>query len=424
MPSPSRLLLSLLAATATAGALSACGDDEPLGKTSKTSPAPVTDETTTAQLTTAAVKTALPSVVAVSVSRGGSTLTGTGTVLARGLVVTDAMLVGGASVAATPTPSPKPTSKPTPKPTSTPAAGGTTPQGTTPATTTPSGTSPTTPAKATPRPTPRVAPLPRIATPPTVTVREASGEEHDATVEGVDPVSGLAVLRVGELDSVPTARAGAAPKLGEQLAAIAYLSARRPAVRPGTVVATGRSSRRNRESEVGLIEATAPLGQQGIGGPLVDGRGQVVAITTRAITSIVPGTVVGLPYANSIRISRALLADGKVRRAYLGLDTVGITPSRADELHLSTASGVLIQTIVPGSPAAFSSLKGATGHTWIGGRLIPTGSDAITSIDGKPVREPEDLDAALATMQPGHKATLRVIRDTHGLDVHVTLSER
>jgi len=363
-------------------------------------------------------------------------------VLTHGYVVTDAALVGAAAAApVTDTPTPKPTPRPTPRATprpttparTTPRAttpAGTNPRATTPRATTPSSTTPagTTPArpKSTPTPTTRLVPLPapRTASPPTVTVREASGDEHDATVEGVDLVSGLAVLRVGDLDAVPVARPGRSPKLGQELAAVGYLSARRPAVRPGAVVTTGRSARRNRASEVGLVEATAPLGTQGIGGPLVDGRGQVAAITTRAIDAIVPGTVVALPYATALRISRALASGGRVHRAYLGLDTVGITPTRAEELRLSTASGVLIQTIVPGSPASFSTLRGPTGHTWIGGRLIPTGSDAITEIDGKPITEPEDLDAALATMQPGHTAALRVIRGTHGLTVHVTLGER
>ncbi len=78
-------VLSLLAATA-ATSLAACGKDAPLNSASGTSPKPVSDSTTTAELTSAAVKVALPSVVAVSVSRGGSTTTGTGTVLAPGLV--------------------------------------------------------------------------------------------------------------------------------------------------------------------------------------------------------------------------------------------------------------------------------------------------------------------------------------------------
>lgn len=427
-------VLPCLLCTAVLPLASCGGDDEPLGK--RGGPTTVSDETTTAQLMRNAIDDALPSVVAVSVTRGGVTLTGTGTVLTRGYVVTDAALVG--SSAPTPTATPRPTPKPTPRPTATPTRtpSATTPKPTTPNSTTPRGTTPTkaaptaTPAATTPKATsaPRPAstprPLPKVPAPAIVTVREASGDEHPGTVEGTDAVSGLAVLRVGELDAVPVAKAGRAPQLGEQIATVGYLSARRPAVRPGTLVSLGRAARRDREVEVGLVEATAPLGAQGYGGPIVDGNGQVVGITTRVLPSLVPGTVVALPYASALRITKALADRGQVRRAYLGLDTVGITPDRAEELRLSTATGVLVRTIVAGSPASFSTLKRPTGMTRIGGRLIPTGSDVITKIDGKAVKEPEDLDAALATKQPGQRIALTVIRGSRGLTVHVTLGER
>lgn len=414
MSLPRSVVLTSLLCAATLP-IASCGEDAPLGKRDA-GPAKVGDDTTTAQLMTAAVDRALPSVVAVSVTRGGVTTTGTGTVLTDGYVVTDAALVGSAG----PAPTPKPTPKATPKPVSTPAA--TTPTGTTPQSTTPAATTPE-PA-GTPKPVATPRPLPKLAAPAIVTVREASGEEHPGTVEGTDAVSGLAVLRVGELDAVPIAKGGSAPELGEQIAAVAYLSARRPAVRPGSLVTVGRAARRDREVEVGLVEATAPLGAQGYGGPLVDGRGQVIGITTRVLPSVVPGTVVALPYASALRITKALADRGRVLRAYLGLDTVGITPDRAEELRLSTSSGVLIRTIVSGSPASFSALKPATGMTRIGGRLIPTGSDVITQIDGKLITEPEDLDAVLATKQPGERVVLKVVRGSKSLTVRVTLGQR
>ncbi|MBO9532400.1 MAG: serine protease [Solirubrobacteraceae bacterium] len=417
---PIRVIVGALVA-ATATTLVACGGDDPLGKRDAGAPAPVSRETTTAQLAKAAIDHALPSVVAVSVTRGGSTTTGTGTVFKRGLIVTDAALVRQPTAPAeraTPKPSPKSEPASTTPTGTTPS--GTTPEGTTPTGTTPTGTTPV--ATSTPKPTTR--PLPKSTAPATITVRERSGDEHTATLQGVDAVSGLAVLRVNELDTVPAAKAGAAPTLGQELASVGYYVARRPAVRPGTVVTLGRSSRKNRESEVGLIEATAPLGTQGIGGPLVDGRGQVVAVMTRAVEPNVPGAVVGLPYASVVRIGKALADSGRVRRAYLGLDTVGITPTRAEELRLSTSTGVLIQGIVKGSPASFSTLRPPTGREWIAGRLVPTGSDAITQIDGKPIASPEDIDAVLATKQPGDRIALRSIRGSHGVTVHVTLGER
>lgn len=350
---PARLPASapcLLALAAPLCVIAACGDATPAATTVDAQQ----------QLTQRALKRAMPSVVAVSVTRGTTTRTGTGTVLIRGQVTVDATLVGS--------------------PTST--------------------------------------------TPAVLSVREASGEEHTASLEGTDRLSGLAVLRVSELEAVPPAKGGGAAALGQPVAALGYLSARRPAVRPGAVVAVGRSVRAAGNAEGGLLEATASLGGQAIGGPLVDAEGRVVALTTRTLVSLVPGTVVGLPYASAARVTRELASVGKVRRAYLGVETVGITPTRAKELGLQTASGVLVGRLIPGSPAAVSSLKGPTGTVKIGGRPIPTGSDAIVAINGTRVREPEDLEAALQELRPGTTARLKVIRGDQSLTISIPLIAR
>ncbi len=122
-----------------------------------------------------------------------------------------------------------------------------------------------------------------------------------------------------------------------------------------------RTRRAPRQPDRGrTLRGERPARQPGDRRPVVDSRGQVVGITTRTIPSIVPVTVVALPYASALRIGKALVDGGRVRRAYLGLETVGITPNRADELQLHTSTGVLIRRRVPGSPAAFSTLRGPT----------------------------------------------------------------
>lgn len=308
-----------------------------------------------------AVTIGLPSVVAVSVSTGGETRNGTGTLLAPGLVVTDAVIVTTAS--------------------GDPAAG--------------------------------------------VTVREGNGEEHGATVEGIDTLSGLAALRVRDLTAVPVARAAREDAtLGEQVVGLGFLSSRRAAMRPGTVVTAGRAARGEGSAEVGLFETSAALGAQGIGGPIVNAAGRVVGITTQRLAAMVPGSVVALPVASARRITRALGEGGTVRRAYLGIETVGLSPTRVEELRLNTSTGVLLRAIAPGSPAAYSTLRPPTGTTSIGGRSIPTGGDVIVRFENRQVREPEDIDAALATMAPGRRVTMKVIRGNESVDVKATLGER
>lgn len=308
-----------------------------------------------------AVNVGLPSVVAVTVSTGGETRNGSGTLLAPGLVVTDAALVTTAS--------------------GEPAAG--------------------------------------------VTVREGNGEEHGATVDGIDELSGLAALRVRDLTAVPVARAArGTATLGEQVVGLGFLSSRRAAMRPGTVVTTGRAARGEGSAEVGLFETSAALGAQATGGPIVNASGRVVGITTRRLSAMIPGSVVALPVASAQRIVRALGDGGSVRRAYLGIETVGLSPTRSSELKLTTSTGVLVRAIAPGSPASFSTLRPPTGTTSIGGRSIPIGGDVIVRFHDRRVREPEDIDAVLATLQPGRRVTMKVVRGNESLDVKATLGER
>lgn len=362
-------LLALTALSASAAAiLTGCGDaeDSRTGRAvsanrDAVARAAAVPEVAGGTLHENAVNIALPSVVAVSVSTGGETRNGSGTLLAPNLVVTDAALV---------------TTK-----AGEPAAG--------------------------------------------VTVREGNGEEHGATVDGIDTLSGLAALRVRDLTAVPVARAARGDAtLGEQVVGLGFLSSRRAAMRPGTVVTTGRAARGEGNAEVGLFETSAALGAQSIGGPIVNGAGRVVGITSRRLSAMVPGSVVALPIASARRIVRALGEGGSVRRAYLGIETVGLSPTRASELKLKTSTGVLLRTIAPGSPASFSTLRAPTGTTSIGGRSIPTGGDVIVRFENQRVREPEDIDALLATMQPGRRVTMKVVRGNESVDVKATLGER
>ncbi|MDO9352905.1 MAG: S1C family serine protease [Solirubrobacteraceae bacterium] len=360
------VLAALVLGAGALTALSGCGDGDDAAKKGSTpdsaaARAAKVPGAAGGTLTEGAVRGGLPSVVSVSVSSGGVTRTGSGTLLATGVVAADATLV-----------------------------------------TTPSG-------------------LPAAG----VSVREGNGEEHAGVVEGVDELTGLAAVRVRDLTAVPVAKTSEmAAVLGQEVAGLGFVSARRPAIRPGNVVTTDRAVRSQGIAEVGLFEATSALGSQGFGGPVVDAKGEVVGIATRALPSIVPGTVVAIPIRSAQRIAKALAERGRVRRAYLGLETVGITPTRAQELGLKTSTGVIIRSIVPGSPAAFVGLKKPTGTQTIGGREIPSGGDIVVMIDRSRVDEPEDLDRAMANRAPGRRVILKVINGNTSRSVGVTLSQR
>lgn len=303
---------------------------------------------------------ALRSTVAITVRRGTLTRTGTGTKLATGLIVTDRSLVTDASGAA--------------------AAA--------------------------------------------ISVRTADGDERSGIVDGTDPVSGLAAVRVRDTETLPSVKTAKTPPLGDDTAGVGWISARRPAVHPGVVLSRGRSVRREGVAVVGLWETSANLGAQGAGGPILNARGETVGITTRALAPMIPGAVAVVPIKTALSIGEQLRDSGRVRRAFLGIDSVGVTPTRAQELRLKTSAGLILRSALPGSPAAFADLQMPTGTRTIGGRAIPTGGDVIVSIDGKKLTEPEDLDAELAKIKPGAQVKLRVIRDDRSVVVSIRTGER
>lgn len=363
MPSsPPRLLAALLAATSL---LSACGSDPESAETSTSADRQETK--TEGGVTVAgppvvrgAVEHALPSVVSVGVTTNGETTIGNGTMLDGGAIVTDAFLVS--------------------------QAGGVARTG--------------------------------------ITVRDGAGREYPAVVDGVDRVTRLAVLRARELRSVRPARSGEPPVLGTEIATLAWLAARRPSVRAGTIVSTGRSVRGNGIAEVGLFETEGALGTTGIGGPVVDGDGRVIGITTRAVPAKVPSAVVAVPMAAASRIAKALREEGRVRRAFLGVETIEVTPARAAELRLRTSKGLILRSTATGSPAALAPFKEPTGTTTIGGKPIPTGGDVIVAVGGTPVATSEELDTQLLRRSPGDRLALKVIRGDRSVNVPVTLGER
>lgn len=353
----------LFAAATAALLLAGCGSDDGTQADSSTPVAGGDSPATKVAgppVIRAAVQQGLPSVVSVGVTVAGETTIGNGTMLIDGAVVTDSFLVSG-----------------------------------------PGGT-------------------PRTG----IAVRDLNGREYPAVVDGVDPVTRLAVLRARELQTTPTAKGSDEPVLGTETATLGYLSARRPSVRAGTIVSTGRSVRVSGIAEVGLFEVDGALGTAGIGGPIVDGKGRVIGVTTRAVPAKVPGAVVAVPYAAAKRIAAALQDAGRVRRAFLGLETVEVTAARAEELRLKTSRGLILRSTLTGSPASLAPLKEPTDTTTIGGKPIPTGGDVIVAISGVPVATSEDLDAALLRKQPGEKITLKVIRGDRSVNVPVTLGER
>jgi S1-C subfamily serine protease len=185
-------------------------------------------------------------------------------------------------------------------------------------------------------------------------------------------------------------------------------------VTAGVVSAVGRSfpTRAGSVSRVieNVIQTDAALHPGNSGGALVDGRGRVVGINTAvAGAGIGQGLGLAVPInAATRRIVGALMSEGRVRRAFLGIagGPRPLPPRVAAESGREQAIEVV--EVVAGSPADRAGLRGA---------------DIVLAVDGEPVRGMDDLQRLMDGGAIGRRLALTVSRDGQTVTVTVTPTE-
>ena len=203
------------------------------------------------------------------------------------------------------------------------------------------------------------------------------GRELHFSIIGSDPLSDLAVLRVDANDLIP-AELGDAERLrvGQLVVAIGNPHGFAGSVTAGVVSALGRSlpARAGETVRVidNVIQTDAALNPGNSGGALADSIGRVVGVNT-ALAGI--GLGLAVPINEATRgIVGALMTDGRVRRAYVGIagGTRPLPPRMQQKLGIER--GVEVVDVVPGSPAERAGLRA---------------EDLIVRLDGDAGRRPE-----------------------------------
>src|SRR6266480_1004727 len=205
------------------------------------------------------------------------------------------------------------------------------------------------------------------------------GTSAPFTTVGTDPLSDLAVLRAAG-PTPPPANLGEADELvvGQLVVAVGNPLGLAGSVTAGVVSALGRSLPTRSGSAGRLIEdviqTDAALNPGNSGGALANSRAQVVGINT-AVAGVGLGLAVPVN-ATSRKIISALMQDGRVRRAYLGLAmTPGPVPANWRE-RLGRKTGLLVAQVVAGGPADRAGLRQG---------------DLLLTVGGKPVAVSQDL---------------------------------
>ncbi|MDD5369229.1 MAG: trypsin-like peptidase domain-containing protein [Anaerolineaceae bacterium] len=249
------------------------------------------------------------------------------------------------------------------------------------------------------------------------------GRSFPANIVGADPQSDLAVVQI-KGDNLPVAQLGDSTQLqvGDWVVAIGNALALPggPTVSAGVVSALGRSVQEpgGQTSAQGpllfdLIQTDAPINPGNSGGALVNLAGQVIGINTLVAGQAEPGVQAqGIGFAISIATAKpvadALVANGRVVHAYLGIEYQPLNPAISAQLGIRQTQGAIIGNVVPGSPADAAGLQP---------------NDVVTAIDNQPLKDESDLAKILSAHKPGDVITLSVDRGNKTGQVKVTLGE-
>jgi serine protease Do len=224
------------------------------------------------------------------------------------------------------------------------------------------------------------------------------GRELEFEVVGSDPLSDLAVLRVDTRDLVPAVLGDAEGlRVGQLVVAIGNPHGFTGSVTAGVVSALGRSLPTRSGANVrvvdNVIQTDAALNPGNSGGALADGRGRVVGINT-AVAGVGLGLAVPINAATR-RIVGALMAEGRFRRAYLGIagGPRPLPPRLAREL--GRKSGVEIAQVVEGGPADLAGMRA---------------EDLIVELEGTPIEGMDDLQRVVVSEVIGRAVRAKVVR--------------
>jgi len=248
------------------------------------------------------------------------------------------------------------------------------------------------------------------------------GRRFKARLIGRDPETDLAVLRLTDAGSLPSIVFAPADSLtvGDVVLAIGNPYGIGQTVTMGIASALGRT-RLGINTFENYIQTDAAINPGNSGGALIDGLGRLVGINTaiysrtsntRGVDSSSGGGL-GIGFAIPVSIARNVLeqiiANGEVVRGWVGIEMREITPELAESINLASRHGVLIYSVLHGSPADKSGVQPG---------------DVLVAIDGQEVLAPREMLDLVASLPPGQNTTFRLLRGDKKIDLKIPVGRR
>ncbi len=259
-----------------------------------------------------------------------------------------------------------------------------------------------------------------------------SDTPRSAEVIGADPSNDLALLKVdapqSELHPLELGNSSQV-EVGDPVVAIGNPFGLDRTVTAGIVSALQRQIQAPDGFSISnVIQTDAAINPGNSGGPLINGAGEVIGINSQIETGGGGNGNVGIGFAIPINTAKSeiqsLIDDGEVEHAYLGISGGDITPELAQDLNLPVEEGAIVQEVVEGGPADKAGIQGSNKKATIEGVEIGLGGDIITEIDGKKIKDMEQVVTMVGEAKPGDEFDITLLRDGQEKKATVTLGKR
>ena len=239
-----------------------------------------------------------------------------------------------------------------------------------------------------------------------IEVQLSDGRTKKAQLVGADSEVDLAVLKIDDPEVKPLKLADSdTVQVGDFVLAIGNPFGFEETVTDGIISSKGRPTRSDFFGD--LLQTNAAINPGNSGGPLINLRGEVVGINTAIISR--SGGSQGIGFAipsNTVRTAlESLLKQGRIIRGYLGIQTRGLQPGQGN----ADSEGVVVEEVMPGSPAAQAQLQRG---------------DVIRKFNGRDVKNIYALRSMLAQTELNKNVELEIARAGKPLKVTTQIKEQ
>jgi serine protease Do len=246
---------------------------------------------------------------------------------------------------------------------------------------------------------------------PIIKVKTADGNEYPAVVLGRDTSLDVALLKI-DIRNAPYVKLGDSDttKVGEWVVAIGNPLGLEHTVTQGIISAKGRRGQALGDSNLvaDFLQTDAAINHGNSGGPLINLRGEVVGINT-AIRADGQNIGFAVPIVPVKNILRDLRAGKPISRGWLGITPQTLNNELQEGLGINVSEGALVDAVAKASPAEKAGLR----------RL-----DVITAVDGKPIKNSNELITTISSHREGDTVKLDIIRGGRKQVITVTLGDR